>query len=542
MDLDLREGELEFAENKNFIGKTATGTETPKTRCQRVKESIRKNLLVILIIVAASLGFIVGIAANKPIQNLKQPTRSTVLTVLGFPGEVLIRILKLLILPLIVSSLIVGLSGLDSRVSGKLGMRACIYYMSTTFIAVIVGMCLVSTIRPGVGADKPTGVNQNEPVRPLDSFLDIVRNMFPDNIIGACIMQGKTKIDIKKELIREYNQTLTGNETDLRGIEVKSVWDNETGALRNYTTIREYRTYKMAGNTVTTFKPNFLGIIVFSISIGIILGKMGEKAKTFVEFTSILNEVVMKLVILVMWYSPIGIWSLVSAKFAEMANIEGTFRSLGLFIVTVVTAIGFHTLIVLPIIYFAIVRKNPYTFMKGMLEAMATAFGTDSSAATLPVTFRCLEEHNHIDKRITRFVLPVGATINMDGTALYEAIAAMFIAQATGYSLSVGDIVAISITSTLASVGAAAVPHAGLVTMLIVLDTVGLPTDYIGVIYAVDWFLDRCRTMANVMGDSIGAGIVQHLARDELVKYDDPESPNNMYELRPESVSESHQL
>jgi len=542
MDLDLREGELEFAENKNFIGKTATGTETPKTRCQRVKESIRKNLLVILIIVAASLGFIVGIAANKPIQNLKQPTRSTVLTVLGFPGEVLIRILKLLILPLIVSSLIVGLSGLDSRVSGKLGMRACIYYMSTTFIAVIVGMCLVSTIRPGVGADKPTGVNQNEPVRPLDSFLDIVRNMFPDNIIGACIMQGKTKIDIKKELIREYNQTLIGNETDLRGIEVKSVWDNETGALRNYTTIREYRTYKMAGNTVTTFKPNFLGIIVFSISIGIILGKMGEKAKTFVEFTSILNEVVMKLVILVMWYSPIGIWSLVSAKFAEMANIEGTFRSLGLFIVTVVTAIGFHTLIVLPIIYFAIVRKNPYTFMKGMLEAMATAFGTDSSAATLPVTFRCLEEHNHIDKRITRFVLPVGATINMDGTALYEAIAAMFIAQATGYSLSVGDIVAISITSTLASVGAAAVPHAGLVTMLIVLDTVGLPTDYIGVIYAVDWFLDRCRTMANVMGDSIGAGIVQHLARDELVKYDDPESPNNMYELRPESVSESHQL
>lgn len=542
MDLDLREGELEFAENKNFIGKTATGTETPKTRCQRVKESIRKNLLVILIIVAASLGFIVGIAANKPIQNLKQPTRSTVLTVLGFPGEVLIRILKLLILPLIVSSLIVGLSGLDSRVSGKLGMRACIYYMSTTFIAVIVGMCLVSTIRPGVGADKPTGVNQNEPVRPLDSFLDIVRNMFPDNIIGACIMQGKTKIDIKKELIREYNQTLIGNETDLRGIEVKSVWDNETGALRNYTTIREYRTYKMAGNTVTTFKPNFLGIIVFSISIGIILGKMGEKAKTFVEFTSILNEVVMKLVILVMWYSPIGIWSLVSAKFAEMANIEGTFRSLGLFIVTVVTAIGFHTLIVLPIIYFAIVRKNPYKFMKGMLEAMATAFGTDSSAATLPVTFRCLEEHNHIDKRITRFVLPVGATINMDGTALYEAIAAMFIAQATGYSLSVGDIVAISITSTLASVGAAAVPHAGLVTMLIVLDTVGLPTDYIGVIYAVDWFLDRCRTMANVMGDSIGAGIVQHLARDELVKYDDPESPNNMYELRPESVSESHQL
>ena len=174
MDLHLREGEIEFNENKSFIGKTH-GARSPSTRRERVKESLKNNLLVILIIVGASLGFIVGISANKPIQSLKEPTRSTVLTILGFPGEVLIRILKLLILPLIVSSLIVGLSGLDSRVSGKLGMRACLYYFSTTFIAVIVGMCLVSAIKPGIGADKPKNVKDNEPVRPLDSFLDIVR-------------------------------------------------------------------------------------------------------------------------------------------------------------------------------------------------------------------------------------------------------------------------------------------------------------------------------------------------------------------------------
>eukprot|EP00795_Rhopilema_esculentum_P007649 gene7649-13470_t len=349
---------------------------------------------------------------------------------------------------------------------------------------------------------------------------------------------------MEKELIREYNQTITGNETAefLASVEIKRAENATTGEVWNYTTVREYRSYKAVGGQETSFKPNFLGLIVFSISIGIVLGTMGEKAKPFVDFVAILNEVVMKLVLLVMWYSPIGIWSLVSAKFAEMANIEGTFRSLGLFIVTVVSAIGIHSLLVLPLIYFIVVRKNPYKFMKGLLEAMITAFGTDSSAATLPVTFRCLEENNHIDKRITRFVLPVGATINMDGTALYEAIAAMFIAQAVGVSLSTGDIIAISITSTLASVGAAAVPHAGLVTMLIVLDTVGLPTDYIGVIYSVDWFLDRCRTMANVMGDSIGAGIVQHLSRHELEKYDDPESPGATIQLHPVPEIESRQL
>eukprot|EP00112_Aurelia_sp_Birch-Aquarium-sp1_P016534 Seg3760.1 transcript_id=Seg3760.1/GoldUCD/mRNA.D3Y31 product="Excitatory amino acid transporter 2" protein_id=Seg3760.1/GoldUCD/D3Y31 len=543
MDLNLREGEIDISESKKLHGKY----DSPRSKKDKCLAGLKQNLLVIMIIVGASMGFVVGIASNKPIQKLQEPDRSTTLTLLGFPGELLIRMLKLLILPLIVSSLIVGLSGLDARVSGKLGLRAVCYYFSTTLIAVVIGVCLVSAIKPGVGADKPKNAKESQPVRPLDSFLDILRNMFPDNIMAACILQGKTKIIIDKQIMREYNHTITGNETAsfLAGKVIKSAKNETSGVVWNYTTIQDVRKYKIAGDTVTTFKPNFLGLIVFSIAVGIVLGQMGESASTFIEFAATLNEVIMKLVILVMWYSPIGIWSLVSAKFAAMENIAGTFRSLGLFIATVITGIGIHSCLILPLIYFIIVRKNPFKFMKGLLEAMVTAFGTDSSAATLPVTFRCLEENNHIDKRVTRFVLPVGATINMDGTALYEAVAAMFIAQAVGQSLSIGDIIAISITSTLASVGAAAVPHAGLVTMLIVLDTVGLPSDYIGVIYSVDWFLDRCRTMANVMGDSIGAGIVQHLSKHELMKFEDPESPDDTFQLHPAampSIAESRQL
>lgn len=175
MDLNLREGDLEYNENNKFIGGKTRDVRSPRTRRERLKDGLKSNLLVILIVIGATLGFIVGIASNKPIQQLEEPNRSTVLTILGFPGEILIRILKLLILPLIVSSLIVGLSGLDSRVSGKLGLRACCYYFSTTLIAVIIGMCLVSAIKPGIGADKPTQAKKNEAVRPLDSFLDIVR-------------------------------------------------------------------------------------------------------------------------------------------------------------------------------------------------------------------------------------------------------------------------------------------------------------------------------------------------------------------------------
>ncbi|KAF3832969.1 hypothetical protein F7725_026634 [Dissostichus mawsoni] len=156
----------------------------------------------------------------------------------------------------------------------------------------------------------------------------------------------------------------------------------------------------------------------------------------------------------------------------------------------------------------------------GIFQAWVTALGTASSAGTLPVTFRCLEENLGIDKRVTRFVLPVGATINMDGTALYEAVAAIFIAQMNGIHLDWGQIVTVSMTATLASVGAASIPSAGLVTMLLILTAVGLPTQDISLLVAVDWLLDRFRTSVNVVGDSYGAGIVYHLSKHELDLYD----------------------
>merc|ERR1739848_983924 len=175
-----------------------------------------------------------------------------------------------------------------------------------------------------------------------------------------------------------------------------------------------------------------------------------------------------------------------------------------------------HGFVVLPLIYSICTRKLPFRFIANMTNAFTTAFGTASSSATLPVTMNLLEEKNGVDPRISRFVLPIGATINMDGTALYEAVAALFIAQVRNMQMSIGQTIAIAITATAASIGAAGIPQAGLVNMVMVLDTVGLPAEDVTIILAVDWLLDRFRTAINVLGDSIGAGLVYHLSKKEL--------------------------
>lgn len=492
--------------------------EAVQTKKSWWRVALERELLMILIIIAVILGFGIGIGINKTVQGMKEPSRTTALVLIGFPGELLMRMLKMLILPLIVSSLIVGLAALDQQASGRLGRRAVIYYMGTTLLAVILGIILVLIINPGGKASLNTPKQKQRDVIALDSFLDLLRNLFPENLIAACFQQARSTVITTSEITGNItvatNAMHNKSDPNLSG-KVINVLGNLTNNQSYYNT---FKTIKKSGSVAYSSGTNILGLVLFSLCVGLVAGKLGPKAKTFVDFVSILNDIIMVLVGYVMWYSPIGIWSLITAKFASMADISSTFESLGMYIVTVVVGLSIHSMIVLPGLYFIFTRKNPLKYIKGIVQALLTAFGTSSSSATLPVTFRCLEENNHIDKRVTRFVLPVGATINMDGTALYEAVAAIFIAQASNYDLDFGQIVAISLTATLASIGAAGIPQAGLVTMLIVLQTVGLPEDSVSLIIAVDWFLDRIRTAVNVLGDSFGAGIVAHLSRHDLDK------------------------
>ncbi|XP_052122875.1 excitatory amino acid transporter-like [Frankliniella occidentalis] len=440
----------------------------------------RDNILLGFTIAGVLVGIVLGF-----IGRLAGPTPESI-ALMSFPGEVLMRLLKMMILPLIISSLIAGMAQLDARRSGRMGFRALAYYMVTTVLAAIVGIIVVLVIHPGDPSAKaivrgagPAGETR---VSTLDAILDIVRNMFPENLVQACFQQVQTSV---KEVPAKYNKPAV--------VERTLVYKDGT---------------------------NVMGMIVFCLAFGLLAGQMGRRGRIMVEFFVVLNDIIMKLVGIMMWYSPFGIMCLIAGKIMSIANMASTAQQLGLYMVTVVLGLLVHGLVTLPIIYWTVTRKNPATFFRGMLQAWVTAVGTASSAATLPVTFQCLEENNGIDKRVTRFVVAVGATVNMDGTALYEAVAAIFIAQMNGIQLGIGDIITVSLTATLASIGAASIPSAALITMLLVLTALGLPTSDVSLLFAVDWLLDRIRTSINVLGDGFGAGIVYHLSKDELDEMD----------------------
>ncbi|XP_072128290.1 excitatory amino acid transporter 2-like isoform X3 [Mobula birostris] len=481
-------------------------TEKPPIR-QPLWKRLGKNLMKNLLLSLTVFGVIFGAFAGC-LLRYAAPIHPDIVMIIAFPGDILMRMLKMLILPLIISSLITGLSGLDAKASGRLGTRAMVYYMSTTIIAAVLGVILVLVIHPGNPALKMQlgEGKKNDEVSSLDAFLDLIRNLFPENLVQACFQQIQTVIK------KVENPPEDQNTANISAI-ILEVANDTLGEPQgpSYTITKKLQ-----------FKDgmNVLGVIGFFIAFGIAMGKMGERAQLMVEFFNILNEIVMKLVIMIMWYSPLGIACLICGKIVAIEDLEVVAKQLGMYMVTVITGLIIHGGIILPLMYFAMTRKNPFSFLAGIFQAWITALGTASSAGTLPVTFRCLEENLGIDKRVTRFVLPVGATINMDGTALYEAVAAIFIAQMNNIQLDAGQIVTVSLTATLASIGAASIPSAGLVTMLLILTAVGLPTQDISLLVAVDWLLDRMRTSVNVVGDSFGAGIVYHLSKEELANID----------------------
>ena len=261
---------------------------------------------------------------------------------------------------------------------------------------------------------------------------------------------------------------------------------------------------------------NLLPLIVFSIVFGGMLTTLGQRAETIANLVLSINEALMNFILLLMKLAPLGIFCLVAARFAK-AQLDGQFLTLlqtqAWYMTSVLAGLAMHACVTLPALLWIFTRRNPLRFFGQMSQAILTAFSTASSTATLPVAMECAETKAGVSRRSTEFVLPLGATINMDGTALYEAAAAIFIAQAyalvdPAYVLSFDKQVVIAVTATLAAVGAAGIPEAGLVTLLIVLNAVGLPLELIGLILPIDWLLDRFRTAVNVFGDSAGSAIV----------------------------------
>jgi len=258
-----------------------------------------------------------------------------------------------------------------------------------------------------------------------------------------------------------------------------------------------------------------LPIIVFSLIFGAVLTTIGPAGETVIGFFRGVNDAIMKMVMLLMLVAPVGIFGLVAGRFGRAGDLGELIGGVGWYMTTVLLALGLHALLVLPAVLWLFGRRNPYLYMFNMATALLTAFSTASSSATLPLTMEGVEKHNGVSEKVAGFVVPLGATVNMNGTALYEAVAALFIAQALGLDLTLGQQLMVLLTATLAAIGAAGIPEAGLVTMVIVLKAVGLPLEGIGLILTVDWLLDRFRTSVNdVWGDAVGAAVVERRVLD----------------------------
>ncbi|EGT47255.1 hypothetical protein CAEBREN_29010 [Caenorhabditis brenneri] len=433
------------------------------------KSWLTKNMLLLM----TMAGIVMGVIIGGVLRNL-EPSPDVVRYV-GFPGELFMNMLKAMVLPLIAASIVSGLSQLDGKTSGRLGSRAAMYYVITTTHAVILGIIVVSIIHPGDPTIKQKmGLEEGETanVPATQKFLDLFRNAFPENILRATFSQVQTN----------YISRVNPNSIP-KLIPV-------TGYINGM---------------------NVLGVIVFCIVMGLVISKIGKDAKPLADLFHALDVVITRMVMIIMWLGPIGIPFLIAQKMLEVTDLWATGRMLGWFVFTVILGLAIQAFITLPLIYFVGTRQNPYKFLRGLGQAIMTALGTSSSAASLPVTFRCLNKLG-IDPRVTKFVLPVGAMVNMDGTALYEATASIFIAQMNGLELSIGQLITVSITATLASIGAASIPSAGLVTLLIVLTALGLPANDVSLIFAVDWFL----TSVNIVGDALGCGFVHYTCEDYL--------------------------
>jgi len=386
-------------------------------------------------------------------------------------GSIFIDVLKMIAMPLIIASLIKGISDLqDISKLSILGKRTIGIYLITTVFAVTVGLSIVNVIQPGKTITEET----------------------------------------REQLVAAYG-------ADAERTQQLAAETRDAGPLQPLEDLFAENIFSAAADN-----GNMLQVIIVAIFFGIGLILLpNEKVKTVKHFFDGLNEVILKLIDLIMLAAPYGVGALLAALVVESPSVD-IFVALLWYALCVVLGLAFMVGIFYPLVMKIFTGKSFSFFFKGISPAQLVAFSTSSSAATLPVTMERTEEHLGVDREVTSFVLPIGATINMDGTSLYQAIAAVFIAQAFGLELSIGAQLGIVITATLASIGSAAVPSAGMVMLVIVLAQAGIPEAGLALIFAVDRPLDMCRTVANVTGDAT----VFMLVAKSVDKLGDPKVKN----------------
>jgi proton glutamate symport protein len=378
----------------------------------------------------------------------------------AFLGKLFLNALKMLIVPLILSSIITGIAGVgESGAMGRLGGKTLLYYMSSSLFAILVGLLLVNIVAPGIVDGKPAG-----DMLPISEDIDAVAERVEGRGVG-----------------------------DVVDIFLRMVPTNIVAAAA---------------------EGQMLGLIFFSLLFGYFMTRIeGQPRQVLKDFWQGMYDVMIKITEWVMLFAPIGVFALVAKVVASTGF--AAFEPLLAFFLTVLAALAVHFLIVLPLLLYLVGRVNPWLHYRAMAPALLTSFSTASSSATLPITMDCVNRNAGVSTRTTSFVLPLGATVNMDGTALYECVAAIFIAQAFGLQLGFAEQFTVVLIALLTSIGVAGIPAASLVAITIILGAIGLPLEAVGLILAVDRVLDMCRTSVNIFSDSCGAVIIGRLEGEQ---------------------------
>ncbi len=384
----------------------------------------------------------------------------TYFSIYDFVGTIFINALKMLIVPLITSSIIVGVAGIGATANlGRLGGKTLLIYATTSLLAVLVGLIMVNLVQPGLIDGQPA-----RELLALGTDASVVADKIGDRGMGAVV------------------------EIFIRMVPTNVVQAAAQGQM--------------------------LGLIFFSVLFGYFMTRVDHSlSDTLYRFWDGVFHVMMKMTEWVMMFAPIGVFGLVAKTVARTGL--GAALPLVIFALTVVAALIIHSTITIPVMLKTIARVPAYRIFPAMAPALLTAFSTASSSATLPITMDCLEKKAGVSGKVTSFVLPLGATVNMDGTALYECVAAIFIAQAYGLELSFGVQFVIVVTALVTSIGVAGIPSASLVAIAIILSAVGLPVEALGVLFVFDRVLDMLRTSTNVLGDASAAVIVARLEGEE---------------------------
>lgn len=447
-----------------------------KMKCLDV---VRTNLLVILTMVGVAFGFAVGFLARE-----FNPSASALMWI-GMAGELYLRMLKSMIVPLIVSSVITGTASMDPKSNGKVSAVCFLYIMITNTMPTVIGSILVVAIKPGQGvANSKSQFNLTTNLETPDIFADLLRNLVPENLVSATFEQAQTKYDYEK-----IARNISGNITE--------------------TTVKS----KSLGSAPSS---NILGLVIVSAVFGVATSYMRDVGQPFKRFFSSATEIILRILRWLIWSTPVGVLSLIAKTIAGSQNLEDDLRKLGVYFGTVMTGLLLCGFLIQPITYFLVSRKNPFAFWFSILQPTMIVFATSSTAIAIPESFECLEGKNGLDRRVTRFVVPLSAALGRCGSSMYITVSCLFVAQLVNVEIDFAKVVIVCILTSFSTLAVPSVTGASLITVIILLTALNIPAEAASLLFALEWFLDRFRSVVNYYIQTLGVVVTYEKCKSTL--------------------------